>query len=657
MLSVGAEKGKTSSFGVASSSAAASSGQSSAADVNMDVSEEGKTELVIANPPSPEKLFSVTLTHPAVRTVKIIPRDSVMRDESSSGSSSGPAVGSKRGPIISKVGQVENYAKSEGTVSELINSFPMMKVSNFKLGNSSPMVDLSPDATEDRILGKRPLCLPVPKEGVEVTPATILLFEKIVSETLGLGHEEVLRVVPHLVLPGRMCFRPLAAKDEIGVVVNLLGPVSTQFGKRKHGQWSLAFVRLMESGLEDLAKFGTVMTELVAGVFAWDEWTVPASSQKWQPVRSASIAASLSLQPRVVLALGEPVQYEWRKRFGVSVGQKYDGIFFYKVDTVIAGQSLFIVECCHPSYRHPETQSKVETAIELVGMLAKGVVFAEGSFELPGLHINQITWYTRLTTVGNKVYQIRGGVVLRDLLKSYGMWDEKNLPNDLVRESYDVRMALFAGIIDGDGYYSERDHQFQVAVKDENLMSELVQLTRSLGFCPGTVSTTKCVHEHTGEEYKGFRITIGGRDLSDTPVVLHYKKPATFEERGAKIVRDQRCGGFRVSKVNHAAYYGIKLNGNARCLMSDFVVTHNCLDYLTIGIQEIASISERRIERLVNPVLSGLPAFLVNKGGLNSGFMIAHVSRRACYYTRGLTLSFVALIRILTRSSLLCSFI
>ena len=34
--------------------------------------------------------------------------------------------------------------------------------------------------------------------------------------------------------------------------------------------------------------------------------------------------------------------------------------------------------------------------------------------------------------------------------------------------------------------------------------------------------------------------------------------------------------------------------------------------------------SERRIERLVNPALSELPAFLVKEGGLNSGFMIAH---------------------------------
>ncbi|HUT71914.1 MAG TPA: histidine ammonia-lyase [Desulfatiglandales bacterium] len=47
------------------------------------------------------------------------------------------------------------------------------------------------------------------------------------------------------------------------------------------------------------------------------------------------------------------------------------------------------------------------------------------------------------------------------------------------------------------------------------------------------------------------------------------------------------------------------------------------MDFLGIAIAELANISERRIERLVNPQLSGLPAFLVSDGGLNSGFMIA----------------------------------
>ena len=53
------------------------------------------------------------------------------------------------------------------------------------------------------------------------------------------------------------------------------------------------------------------------------------------------------------------------------------------------------------------------------------------------------------------------------------------------------------------------------------------------------------------------------------------------------------------------------------------------LDFLGIAVAELANISERRVERLVNPKLSGLPAFLVKDGGLNSGFMIAQYSAAA----------------------------
>lgn len=53
------------------------------------------------------------------------------------------------------------------------------------------------------------------------------------------------------------------------------------------------------------------------------------------------------------------------------------------------------------------------------------------------------------------------------------------------------------------------------------------------------------------------------------------------------------------------------------------------LDFLAIGVHELAAISERRIERLCNPSLSELPAFLVSEGGLNSGFMIAHCTAAA----------------------------
>ena len=52
-------------------------------------------------------------------------------------------------------------------------------------------------------------------------------------------------------------------------------------------------------------------------------------------------------------------------------------------------------------------------------------------------------------------------------------------------------------------------------------------------------------------------------------------------------------------------------------------------DYLAIGLAELANISERRVERLVNPQLSELPAFLVVAEGLNSGFMIAQYTAAA----------------------------
>ena len=52
-------------------------------------------------------------------------------------------------------------------------------------------------------------------------------------------------------------------------------------------------------------------------------------------------------------------------------------------------------------------------------------------------------------------------------------------------------------------------------------------------------------------------------------------------------------------------------------------------DLLVMAVAQLATISERRSERLVNPALSGLPAFLTEHGGLQSGLMIAQVTAAA----------------------------
>ncbi len=52
-------------------------------------------------------------------------------------------------------------------------------------------------------------------------------------------------------------------------------------------------------------------------------------------------------------------------------------------------------------------------------------------------------------------------------------------------------------------------------------------------------------------------------------------------------------------------------------------------DYLALAIAEIGALSERRIALLIDTHLSGLPAFLVDDGGINSGFMMAQVTAAA----------------------------
>ena len=50
------------------------------------------------------------------------------------------------------------------------------------------------------------------------------------------------------------------------------------------------------------------------------------------------------------------------------------------------------------------------------------------------------------------------------------------------------------------------------------------------------------------------------------------------------------------------------------------------MDLMSIAVAELASISEQRLEKLVNPAISDLPPFLTPQSGLNSGFMIVQVA-------------------------------
>jgi histidine ammonia-lyase len=97
---------------------------------------------------------------------------------------------------------------------------------------------------------------------------------------------------------------------------------------------------------------------------------------------------------------------------------------------------------------------------------------------------------------------------------------------------------------------------------------------------------------------------------------------ATDAARGTDAPFDARIHTLRRHKGQMAAAEALRqlLLGSAIRVAADMIAMAIC---------EIGSLAERRIAMLVDPALSGLPAFLTPKPGLNSGFMIPQVSAAA----------------------------
>jgi len=125
-------------------------------------------------------------------------------------------------------------------------------------------------------------------------------------------------------------------------------------------------------------------------------------------------------------------------------------------------------------------------------------------------------------------------------------------------------------------------------------------INKSHEFC-GTVQdaySLRCaaqVHGATREALRFVRETVDVENNSATD------NPMVFADRGEIV----SCGNFHGAPIAIAA------------------------DLLAAAIVPLATISERRTDRLVDPTLSGLPAFLTRDGGLQSGFMMAQVTAAA----------------------------
>jgi histidine ammonia-lyase len=151
---------------------------------------------------------------------------------------------------------------------------------------------------------------------------------------------------------------------------------------------------------------------------------------------------------------------------------------------------------------------------------------------------------------------------------------------------FDSRLAD----LKGHAGHRRTSNNFQKLLKASKVLKshkgcDRVQDPYSLRCIPQVHGAFKCALEHVGDVLAGEINSV-----TDNPII--------FPETG-EVISAGQFHGQPVSMV---------------------------MDYLALSMCTIANISERRVEQLVNPDLSGLPAFLTPNPGLNSGFMIAQVS-------------------------------
>ena len=134
---------------------------------------------------------------------------------------------------------------------------------------------------------------------------------------------------------------------------------------------------------------------------------------------------------------------------------------------------------------------------------------------------------------------------MQRLLESYHLIDGGKIAHDLLTESIDIRMKLMAGLIDA-------SQSYDVTCQSSVMCDGVLHLARGLGLSASIQSAAV--------------VAISGRNL-DRLALTH--RPA-----GA-VPHQPLANTFTIDKIDHADYYGFTLDGNGRCLLGSFIITHN----------------------------------------------------------------------------------
>ncbi len=230
-------------------------------------------------------------------------------------------------------------------------------------------------------------------------------------------------------------------------------------------------------------------------------------------------------------------------------------------------------------------------------LLGEGEAFWRGR-RISGARALQLAGIKPVTLAGKEGLALINGTQVMTAIGALAVWDAENLAR-----AADIAGAMSLEALTGILYaFDPKVHRVRAHLGQVQVAENILRLTEGSGFVSGKNPqrvqdpyTLRCIAQVHGPSRDAFAYA---RRVIETEINSATDNPLIFPTD-----REVISGG--------------NFHGQPVALVMDF---------LGIAAAELANISERRLERLVNPALSGLPPFLTSKGGLNSGFMIVQYS-------------------------------
>lgn len=206
--------------------------------------------------------------------------------------------------------------------------------------------------------------------------------------------------------------------------------------------------------------------------------------------------------------------------------------------------------------------------------------------------------------------------IAQKLFREHNLFNNKHIPLNYLTGDKEQRLQLLAGILDTDGYYN--GNGYELTLSNENLIQQVAQLARGLGFRVATV------RKHLIKQFVEYSVNIYGPHLNDIPVILARKKAKI--PTANMLQRELNLTGFKVEEVPEVEYYGFMADGDHRYLLADNTLTHNtwillktaiaaAQQGLTVGLYS-GEMSENKVGYRIDTLLSHISNTKITHGNV-----------------------------------------